>query len=256
MVDDLRATTQRLRIMLLLAMVAVGLVLTGLAGFVLVRRSGPAAGGDLYQMPAFLPDGFGAERVGGCVISDAAGPVGTMLVFGDDGRRRSDTREAAAAIRVSVWDTTRSSPDTGAPVTEATLLAQADPGSIYQIDLDGRNATGYEISTAEPVPMAWPALVWTGNDRLVWLFGEGITSLELFEVADSLAGVSAAEFDEAVTIDLCRPSPGATVPVDPDLMAPSTVPTPVGSDPAPAPPATPPATAPPATAPPASATRG
>lgn len=183
-------------------------VLLGLA--VLIGAGCGGSGDDAYRLPTVLPDGFDSAARGGCVAGDLSAPAGFLTVFGDDGRRVYHTRQTPAEIRFGVWDTRRDPPDGGRPVTLDDILDTAVPNSVYDTEVDGVRATGFSIRSADPADTrTWPAVVWTEGDLLLWLLGDGITVLEVVEVAESVDGVSRDEFEREVPGEEC---PSALIP--------------------------------------------
>ncbi|MEZ5408604.1 MAG: hypothetical protein R2761_11295 [Acidimicrobiales bacterium] len=184
-------------------------VLLGLAVLLAAGCSAPGGGsGDAaYQLPTFLPDGFETAAPSGCVAGDPVAPHGFLSVFGDDGRRRFGPRQTPAEIRFGLWDSGQASVDGAAPLTADDILDAAVPASVYDTDVNGHRATGFAVHSVDPTDTGtWPAVVWTDGDLLLWLYGDGITLLEVVEVAESVEHASQEDFERMVPVDACSSS--------------------------------------------------
>lgn len=177
-------------------------------GLAVLVGAGCGGSGDVaYRLPTLLPDGFEPAARSGCVAGDPTAPAGFLTVFDDDGRRVYHTRQTPAEIRFGLWDIRRDPPEGGRAVTVDDILQAAVPNSVYDTDVNGIRATGFSVRSADPADTrTWPAVVWADGDLLLWLYGDGITVLEVVEVAESVDGVSRDEFERVVPADEC-PSP-------------------------------------------------
>lgn len=160
--------------------------------------------------PLFLPDGFDPTPEQ-CLIGGLDAPIGSMLLFHDDGRRSKALRRSGSAmIRVAVWSVNGVAPATGSARSVTDMLSKAAPGSTYGTKIQNRPATGYELPAADLGGRPWPALVWDDGSLVIWVLGAGITSLEMVEVAESIRTAAPAS-SPVLPATVCIPSPEEVV---------------------------------------------
>jgi len=208
----------------------------------------PDGGTTVRRLARFLPEGFDPQMGDACIYGDKTAPTHSFLLFRDDRRRETEERQESAFLRIFTADTTRPFPETGEFMTLASIVDDiADADSTYPTEVQGFTATGFELTSAEPVSVAWPALAWQDDLTVIWLVGEGMTTDELKAVAEALEPVSPEEFNRlapATRSDICgmddedqdRADTGVPATITPTTMAfPATASTATAEPPTPPP---------------------
>ena len=136
-----------------------------------------------------LPADFPIEPHFYCILDDGAGD-GSGFVSGYRGTEHVDSEVYAetALLRLSVVRDF-------VELETAPMFDLRDRGSERSMQLKGRDAITYTVSTAEPVLTPWPAITWQQDDATLSILGEGLSDADVLEAALSVRMASADERD-------------------------------------------------------------
>jgi hypothetical protein len=146
----------------------------------------------VYVTPTHLPPGFDAVHFG-CVQPDQSGRPALALGYRSDDRYTTAKRTETALLRVFVLEGERS----------REVLEHADSGSVVATKIHDARAWRYTVTTAEPVPTAWPAVAWQEGDVTIEVVGEGLDAPAVERVAESITSVSKADFEMLIPDQQC-----------------------------------------------------
>lgn len=153
---------------------------------VVIAACSGGSGGELaiYLAPTDLPPGF--EMVHwACIEKDRSGKSLASLGYRSDDRYTTEERAETALLRIFAFEGDRTD----------ELLDQVDEGSVVASEVRGVDGWRFTITSAEPVPLPWPAILWHEGDVTVEIVGEGLKANDVKVVADGIEFISRADFE-------------------------------------------------------------